>query len=50
MGHSRNNQNYAKSIEINATPSFLIFNDQEVIRIVGAQPLEKFEDALNQLN
>ena len=45
-----NNQNYAKSIEINATPSFLIFNDQEVIRIVGAQPLEKFEDALNQLN
>ena len=37
------NEQFAKKININATPSFLIFNDNEVYRIIGAQPLEKFE-------
>ena len=44
------NANFAKSVGINATPSFLIFTDERLIRIVGAQPLEKFTDAIEQLN
>lgn len=43
------NENYAKQIGINATPSFLIFNDEQLIKIIGAQPLEKFQNAINQL-
>ena len=43
------NENYAKKIGINATPSFLIFNDEEVIRIIGAQQLDKFQNAIEQL-
>lgn len=44
------NQNFAKSVGINATPSFLIFNDEKLIRIIGAQSIEKFNDAIEQLN
>ena len=44
------NQNFAKSVGINATPSFLIFNDEKLIRIIGAQPIEKFHDAIKQMN
>ena len=44
------NENYAKKININATPSFLIFNNEEVIRIIGAQQLDKFQTAIEQLN
>ena len=43
------NENYAKKININATPSFLIFNNEEVIRIIGAQELGKFQNAIDQL-
>ena len=43
------NENYAKKININATPSFLIFNNEEVIRIIGAQQLDKFQTAIEQL-
>ncbi|MDP6857543.1 MAG: thioredoxin domain-containing protein [Candidatus Nitrosopelagicus sp.] len=43
------NENYAKKIGINATPSFLIFNDDELIRIIGAQQLEKFQNVIEQL-
>ena len=43
------NENYAKQIGINATPTFLIFDDKELIRIIGAQQLDKFQNALNQL-
>ena len=43
------NENYAKQVGINATPSFLIFNDKQLIKIIGAQPLEKFQNAINQL-
>ena len=45
-----NNQDFAKSIGINATPSFLIFNDEKLIRIIGAQPIEKFNDVIRQLD
>ena len=44
------NQNFAKSVGISATPSFLIFNDEKLIRIIGAQPIEKFDDAIKQMN
>ena len=44
-----NNEQFAKDVGINATPSFLIFNDSEVYRIIGAQPFERFEQALQEL-
>ncbi len=44
-----NNEAFAKKINIDATPSFMIFNDNEVYRIVGAQPFEKFEQVLQEL-
>jgi protein-disulfide isomerase len=44
-----NNEQFAKEININATPSFLIFNDNEVYRIVGAQPFEQFEITFQEL-
>jgi len=43
------NEEFAKRINIDATPSFLIFNENEVYRIVGAQPFEKFEQVLHEL-
>ena len=43
------NEDYAKKIGINATPSFLIFNNEEVIRIIGAQQLGKFQNVIDQL-
>jgi protein-disulfide isomerase len=43
------NEQFGKEIGINATPSFLIFNDNDVYRIIGAQPLEKFEQAFQKL-
>ena len=44
-----NNEQFAKGININATPSFLIFNETEVYRIIGAQPLEQFELVFQEL-
>ena len=44
-----NNEQFGKNIDIDATPSFLIFNETEVYRIVGAQPFEKFEYVLQKL-
>ena len=44
-----NNEQFGKNIGINATPSFLIFNDNEIYRIIGAQPFEKFEQAFQKL-
>ena len=43
------NENYATIIGINATPTFLIFDDKQFIKIIGAQQLETFQNALNQL-
>ena len=43
------NEEFAREIGINATPSFLIFNDSELYRIIGAQPFERFEQALQEL-
>ena len=44
------NENFARKIGINATPSFLIFDDQKLVRVIGAQPLEQFKNALNQFD
>ena len=43
------NEQFGKDIGINATPSFLIFNDDEVYRIIGAQPFERFEQTIQKL-
>ena len=43
------NEEFAKKINIDATPSFMIFNDNEVYRIIGAQPFERFEEVLQEL-
>ena len=43
------NERFGREIGINATPSFLIFNDNEIYRIIGAQPFEKFEQVFKEL-
>jgi len=43
------NEEFAKNIGIDATPSFMIFNDEEVYRIIGAQSFERFEQVLQEL-
>ena len=43
------NEQFAKKINIDATPSFLIFNENEVYRIKGAQSFEIFEQAIQEL-
>jgi len=43
------NEQFALEIKIDATPSFLIFNENEVYRIIGAQSFEKFEQVFQEL-
>ena len=40
---------FGKEIGINATPSFLVFNDQKMIKIRGNQPLEVFLKTFDEL-
>lgn len=40
---------FGKELGIDATPSFLIFNDQKVIKIRGNQPLEVFLKTFDEL-
>ena len=42
-------EQFARQINIDATPSFIIFDDTNAYRIIGAQPFEKFEQVLNEL-
>ena len=42
-------ERFGKEIGIDATPSFLIFNDEKVIKIRGNQPLEVFKRAISEL-
>ncbi len=44
-----NNEEFARKINIDATPSFIIFDDVTAYRIIGAQPFEKFEQVLKEL-
>ncbi len=40
---------FGKEIGVDATPSFLIFNDEKVIKIRGNQPLEVFLKTIDEL-
>ncbi len=41
--------NFGKEIGIDATPTFLVFNDEKVIKIRGNQPLEVFLKTFDEL-
>ena len=40
---------FGKEIGIDATPSFLVFNNEKIIKITGNQPLEVFLKSLGEL-
>ncbi len=40
---------FGREIGIDATPSFLVFNDQKIIKIIGNQPLEVFLKTIDEL-
>ena len=40
---------FGKQIGIDATPSFLVFNDEKIIKIRGNQPLEVFLKTFDEL-
>ena len=42
-------QEFAREIGINATPSFLIFNDEKVVKIRGNQPIDSFRQVMENL-
>jgi len=42
-------EKFGKEIGIDATPSFLIFNDEKIIKIRGNQPVDVFRKAINEL-
>ncbi len=43
------NQKFGEQIGINATPSFIIFNDKKAMKLEGAQPISAFEQVLNNI-
>jgi len=42
------NERYGIEIDIDATPTFLVFDDKKVIRIIGAQPIDIFRQVINE--
>lgn len=42
-------EKFGRDIGINATPSFLIFNDNKIIKIIGNQPIDAFKKAISDL-
>jgi len=42
-------EKFGKEIGIDATPSFLIFNDKKIIKIKGNQPIDAFRQAIDDL-
>ena len=42
-------EKFGKEIGIDATPSFLIFNNEKIIKIRGNQPLDVFRQAIDDL-
>jgi len=42
-------EQFGREIGIDATPSFLIFNDEKVIKIRGNQPIEVFKRVIEEL-
>ncbi|QLH02837.1 disulfide bond formation protein DsbA [Nitrosopumilus cobalaminigenes] len=45
----KNIHEFGKEIGIDATPSFLVFNDEKIIKIRGNQPLEVFLKTFDEL-
>lgn len=43
------NQKFGQEIGIDGTPSFIIFNNKTITKVVGAQPLSVFEQVLNNI-
>ena len=41
---------FGKNIGIDATPSFLVFNNENIIKIRGNQPLEVFLKTFDELS
>ncbi len=42
-------EKFGRIIGIDATPSFLVFNDEKIIKIRGNQPVDVFRNAINEL-
>lgn len=42
-------EKFGREIGIDATPSFLIFNDEKIIKIRGNQPIDAFRQAIDDL-
>jgi len=42
------NERYGIEIDIDATPTFLVFDDKKVIRIIGAQPIDISRQVINE--
>jgi len=42
-------EKFGRDIGIDATPSFLVFNDEKIIKIRGNQPLDVFRKAIDDL-
>jgi len=40
---------FGKEIGIDATPSFLIFNDKKILKITGNQPIDVFHQVIDEL-
>lgn len=43
------NQKFGQEIGIDGTPSFVIFNNKTITKVVGAQPLSVFEQVLDNI-
>lgn len=43
-------EQFGKDIGIRATPTFLIFNDEKVVKIEGNQPIEVFQKVIDGFN
>lgn len=43
------NQKFGQEIGIDGTPSFIIFNNKTITKVVGAQPLSVFEQVLDNI-
>lgn len=48
-GKVLDNQKFGEQIGINATPSFIIFNDQKAVKVDGAQPIATFKQVLDNI-
>ena len=48
QNHVNSLYKFGQEIGIDATPSFLVFNDEKIIKIRGNQPLEVFLKTFNE--